>query len=1030
MRFNPLALTVLVAVLAFTSHRLHAADPAFADLVRVAPVPGGLLVHAGATSAGLAVAAAEAGPWVVAVIPANAASAVAIRADLAKRKLLGQVTLVDGLAADSSVLPFPANSITMLVCDGDALGARLPSAAELQRVLRPDAVARIGRGGTWTPVVKARPAAMDGWAQFHGDSTQNDRNQDALVGQPRGLQWVAGSGKSVSVGIRTNGKVLVMPEDYGKRLPDQQLVGRDPFTGARLWQIPLKVSNQYAFLMDEQRVYVLPYSKDLAPMVALDPGTGKELLRYDQGMMVAQVDQDAVGTKESPAMHWPWPKALVCNGVLVQWFANTIYALDPATGKLLWKQSLPDGEIPGYVAADGDLVIATEGTGYGTANSYIAGFTRTGLSRIVARSLKTGATVWTWSWNGPKDPFGPEVSHLVIGEGRVGAAIVRRTDAKQQRLGNGHLLNLDFKTGKQMWLADHSNKIGGGPLGLVGHGYSRTMIRDGAQWLVNFSGLDRYELADGTPGKSEWTYNQRCHPSRTAKTLAFGSLFTTSLIDDRVYWSEAARSTCDLGTFPANGLLYQLASTCGCFAWMPSSNAFTAEAPPTPLTGNRLEKGLATAAPSPAGDWPGADGWPMHMRDVRRSNWVETAIASKPAVAWTTTYKAPPVDPVLSTEWAANTLFTSPVGTSSHAEGAVIVPLPDQQAVVRLDPVTGKEVWRAQVDGRVDSAPTIYRGLVLFGTRLGWVYALNRDDGKLVWRFFAAPSPRNVVALGQIESAWPVFGSVAMLKGTLWVAAGREISIDDGFQWWGLDPLTGAVHSQARTGFSGEWSRLSKLEKGKRNLPDPSIGRFGCAASPVVSDGTNLFMQQFGLDVATGERIAAPPLMGPKWKPDLPRIILPGSQGFAYAGDLGGSRYGPASLYVDVAAKIHAIKNDEFIALACGKPHLSGREPGMDSWLKRFSIQPQKDPKTGWSKEEWKLPLPFGREVTDKAQALAVAGDTVMYATGPTLFGVAYADGAPKWEVPLPAQAIFAGISVAVGQITVVCQDGSVVGIR
>ena len=53
--------------------------------------------------------------------------------------------------------------------------------------------------------------------------------------------------------------------------------------------------------------------------------------------------------------------------------------------------------------------------------------------------------------------------------------------------------------------------------------------------------------------------------------------------------------------------------------------------------------------------------------------------------------------------------------------------------------------------GRVDSPPTLHQGRAIFGCRDGYVYCLTADDGKLVWRFRAAPIDQRIsLAAGPI----------------------------------------------------------------------------------------------------------------------------------------------------------------------------------------------------------------------------------------------------------------------------------------
>ena len=52
---------------------------------------------------------------------------------------------------------------------------------------------------------------------------------------------------------------------------------------------------------------------------------------------------------------------------------------------------------------------------------------------------------------------------------------------------------------------------------------------------------------------------------------------------------------------------------------------------------------------------------------------------------------------------------------------------------------------------------------------------------------------RRIVALGQVESSWPVHGSVLMMEILAYVAAGRSTLIDGGAHFYALDPRTGEV---------------------------------------------------------------------------------------------------------------------------------------------------------------------------------------------------------------------------------------------
>ena len=88
----------------------------------------------------------------------------------------------------------------------------------------------------------------------------------------------------------------------------------------------------------------------------------------------------------------------------------------------------------------------------------------------------------------------------------------------------------------------------------------------------------------------------------------------------------------------------------------------------------------------------------------------------------------------------------------------------------------------------MDTAPTIHRGLCLFGCKSGWVYCLRADDGRLIWRLRAAPLDERIVAYGQIESPWPVPGSVLVVDDVAYFAAGRQPLADGGILVFAVEP--------------------------------------------------------------------------------------------------------------------------------------------------------------------------------------------------------------------------------------------------
>jgi outer membrane protein assembly factor BamB len=147
----------------------------------------------------------------------------------------------------------------------------------------------------------------------------------------------------------------------------------------------------------------------------------------------------------------------------------------------------------------------------------------------------------------------------------------------------------------------------------------------------------------------------------------------------------------------------------------------------------------------------------------------------------------------ITQDWDENPFVKGPVTPPVISDGLVLVAKPDSQQVVALTANDGNQVWAFTADGRVDTPPTIHLGLCLFGTKNGSVYCLRARDGQVVWRLRAAPMDEQIVAYGGLESPWPVPGSVLVVDGAAYFAAGRQSFADGGILFFKVDPSSGVI---------------------------------------------------------------------------------------------------------------------------------------------------------------------------------------------------------------------------------------------
>ena len=145
----------------------------------------------------------------------------------------------------------------------------------------------------------------------------------------------------------------------------------------------------------------------------------------------------------------------------------------------------------------------------------------------------------------------------------------------------------------------------------------------------------------------------------------------------------------------------------------------------------------------------------------------------------------------LTTKWKVDVGShpTAPV----VAGDSVYVADRDGYTLYSLNRESGETRWTFIADGRIDSPPTYYKGMILVGSRGGSVYCLRASDGQLAWKFNGMPQRRLICDTGRLESAWPVHGSIMIFDDTAYFAAGRSTFLDGGIAVFGLDPVTGAM---------------------------------------------------------------------------------------------------------------------------------------------------------------------------------------------------------------------------------------------
>ena len=741
---------------------------------------GGLAVISGAEDAALAVELGTSSNTLVHVLVREEKLLDKIREDIRKAGVYGRVSA--DFNADR-FLPYADSMVNLLVLEE---GVTLDE-DDVKRVLAPLGTAlRLTSGRAEVQHKKSWPDNVDIWTHSRRDSTGNAVSTDRLSGPPRFTRWEAlprwNHGTKTSAMVTEGGRVFyILSDSHFSTTPSLwYLIARDASNGIELWRHPLedwegstmgkKVGpaqvNRRLVALDG-RVYAPLGEKD--EICVLHAATGKILRKLQQ----------------TPACE----EFLVSGDVLVALLNESgdqrfwtrlkrqmkIVAVDAMKGNTLWEVESSQ-VLPMTLTADRQQVVYHDGTS------------------IRCLDLKSGQPRWTSAPTGQKvqlkdkancDSPGAEDSTIVLAPQFTPTMVMYNGIVA---FAGGRQLNVvSAEDGHELWRAPFAPSNYSTPVDLFGFNdalWGPDINMNLWRPLDDDLGYTAYDPLTGSVKKSvsgKYNYafqHHRCHQMKVTGNTIIGARAGIEFLDTDTghlashHWT---RGSCYYGVLPANGLLYVPPHNCACYvrAKLSGLMALSAVEPVrrVPVTDDRrLERGPAYGRLKKG--LPAGNDWPTYRRDPGRSGVTSCDIGDDLLLGWQTKLAGSLTAPVV-------------------ADGRVFVASTDEHRLFALDTAKGSVLWKRTFNGRIDSPPTVCQEVVLCGCRDGSVSALRASDGERVWRFMAAPEERLIVSRGQLESTWPVFGSVLVVNDVAYFAAGKSSYLDDGIRLCGLNVLTG-----------------------------------------------------------------------------------------------------------------------------------------------------------------------------------------------------------------------------------------------
>jgi outer membrane protein assembly factor BamB len=1011
-------------------------------------VKGGLIVHVDCGDGGLTAALHANESYLVHGLDTDASDIEKARDHIRSLGLYGVVSVRKW---DGRALAYADNMVNLVVSEN---ADRVPE-DEIMRVLRPLGVAYLKSGGKWTKTTKPWPADIDEWTHWLHSADGNAVARDRVVGPPRQIQWAAAplwarhhdTVPSMSAMVSARGRLFYISDEAPPGLDGSFgdkwfLVARDAFNGVLLWKrsmpewgwtqwntewkgrfnMPPHMPKRIVAVGD--RLYAtLNFN---APLTALDAATGEILyvyegtgntdeILYEKGLLILSVNEET--RKPDKANKSPVKKS-VC-------------VIDADSGRQLWRKGGYSGLRAKYDSSEpfGRLeLIAGDGQVFFVDHD-----------AIISLDLKSGQEKWRVErpqFEEQLRMYSIRMSDQCVLVYQDGVILFAQPEMDKMRSWHtlpGTLYAYNAKDGEFLW----KHQYGG-----WSHNWQPDVfVVDGLVWVhehidvemkrhepdtkegIDYAviGLDlrtgRLKRRFSTAKTNKVDHHHRCYRGKATERYLLPSRRGVEFLDletEENLLHHWARGGCLHGFVPCNGLIYLNPNPCECYIETKLNGYYAlAQAGQRKIEDQepsaQFERGPAyKKIESRKSKIENPTDWPTFRHDPLRSGSTTASISEKLKPSW----RVP-----------VGSRITPPVAVGDK----VFISSIDEHTVTALDANSGRVIWNFTAGGRVDTPPTIYKGLVLFGSMDGWAYCLREADGQLAWRRRVAPRERLVGAYGQIESAWPIHGGILVKDDVAYLSAGRSSYLDGGIILCAINPVAGVVIDK-RT--------LYSPDPQTDEMPLPTVHRKiipGALSDILVSDGSSVFMRQ---EKVFGDDSAAKPHV------------------FSTAGFRDDAWFNRTQWAIGAVSGAQLVVFDDKIA--CGivaysggnrahsyRPDGSGYELFAGRWKEQVPRKPATDSSSKSKKKKKFEPL-WKRRAAVSFTAMVLAGRR-LFAAGPPdvvdpkdplaalegrkgakLWIVSAGDGQKLADYQLDSPPVFDGMAVTDGRLYISLKDGTI----